>query len=357
MFLRNNINGRRLVTIDASALNQMGMSNLTRMREVTAHIRKILGTTVPNALRALMRLVPWELYLKRKARTGVETDVLTFKAFCKERGFPYSLLRKNKCAYIPCTCPVEVKLGCKHQPDPETCAQQSERGSDSSSDNSMKYCPSVENTVRKLPIRDRIIQQVLDELNKTVIDRIGEIEAAKEAEAEALKLQMLQDRSLELKVRQIFFEAFEALGINGPDLSQSRVDFIASVAEELVNDVCKTREILDDMDSFKSYMENSMDPATMQNALEIASEFLDEVSAISTMLTLGQLELEALIKDAPYIQSYVDEIIQTAEQRISSKKSLSGHTNDKPSSTSTSIKTILSSTRSSLQKNSQTTII
>jgi hypothetical protein len=99
MFRANHICGKRLVEVDADALNQMGLKDINRACEVTRRIRSLLQIPPPNALRAIIRIIPFELYLKAKAKTGLESDSLSFKTFCEKNGFPYDFLieTNNKC--------------------------------------------------------------------------------------------------------------------------------------------------------------------------------------------------------------------------------------------------------------------
>jgi len=92
-FKTNQITGVRLISVDCSALNQMGLSNLDEMRAVTAAIRELLDTPRPNGLRALMRIPAYENYLKKRIKTGKTYDLLTFAKYCKEQGFTYAFLR------------------------------------------------------------------------------------------------------------------------------------------------------------------------------------------------------------------------------------------------------------------------
>lgn len=104
MFLVNKISGRKLINVDACALNQMGLRDLDRIRAVTRAVRSLLQVPAPNALRAILRMVPFQLYLQERSK--LESDYATFKAYCENNGFDYNYLvsSDNKCNFQESFC-------------------------------------------------------------------------------------------------------------------------------------------------------------------------------------------------------------------------------------------------------------
>ena len=79
-FLENNINGRRLILINASTLPSIGVQDFGHVLTLSEKIRTLLGVETPNWRRSLC-LPPFsELgsFLSQKSRSGVMSDKLTF---------------------------------------------------------------------------------------------------------------------------------------------------------------------------------------------------------------------------------------------------------------------------------------
>jgi len=132
------------------------------LQKVTALIRELLGLHRSNILRAIMRRVPFEIYLRRRYKSGRTYDMLSFKSFCDENGYPYKVIKSNKNALIPCTVGVLITTKA-HERD----ADQGSEGSDASSDEaSLKNAPTVEFVIRHQIVRKRTI----DELIKAMVD-------------------------------------------------------------------------------------------------------------------------------------------------------------------------------------------
>lgn len=99
------------------------------------------------------------------------------------------------------------------------------------------------------------------------------------------------------------------------ELDDEKAEFIAAVANQLVDDILKTREILGNMDKFSSYMESEdeLDSDFLEGVRKAGTELLGEIIPIVTLLSMGQLSLEVILRDAPQIQSFVQDLVAEAE--------------------------------------------
>jgi len=106
------------------------------------NIRSIFGLTRPNAMRPLLRIPPFETFLKKhRARNGKTYDLFTFKEFCKQYHYDYEDLMEsqNPNANIPCGCSIMIRT-IKEEGEEEG----SEESPDSSLTDSLNDALSVE---------------------------------------------------------------------------------------------------------------------------------------------------------------------------------------------------------------------
>ncbi|XP_006036012.2 sterile alpha motif domain-containing protein 15 [Alligator sinensis] len=93
-FIANSITGRKLVHVHCRSLPQMGITNFEHMKEISRHVRELLGITEPLWSRSIA--LPYRdnmgLFLEHKAPTGKTADALTFSKFVHEAGLkPYAI--------------------------------------------------------------------------------------------------------------------------------------------------------------------------------------------------------------------------------------------------------------------------
>merc|ERR1719466_288583 len=80
-FIKNFINGRKLVLIDASKLSQIGIKDFEHIKIIAAHIRMILNLTEVRSTRCISK-PKTELnqeYLLRKSQSGPLSDRYTME--------------------------------------------------------------------------------------------------------------------------------------------------------------------------------------------------------------------------------------------------------------------------------------
>ncbi|OXA59384.1 Sterile alpha motif domain-containing protein 15 [Folsomia candida] len=290
-FLMNQISGRRLVLIDCSALNQMGMTDLFEMKKVTARIRELLKIPAPNILRAIMRIPPFEKFIKRKVHLGKETDALTFEKFCQQEGFNYSMLKGNKNAVIPCTCEVRI-LPLGQVDDDEEEVEESE-----GEDISLLNAPTVEFVVRNLEARDKTVSYIIELMIENVFMPNSERTYGKVAESFKAGLE----------------KSFDEMGNMSP---QERLEFATTVARSLMDELQHTADILCDLELLQNYIQEEISPERLEWLQSCAAEFMENVLPIASLMALGELDLETIFEQEPEFSNFVDGVIVEAEKRI-----------------------------------------
>ncbi|XP_065449493.1 sterile alpha motif domain-containing protein 15 isoform X3 [Chrysemys picta bellii] len=91
----NCITGRKLIHVNCSNLPQMGITDFDHMKEISWHVRELLGIEEPLWSRSIA--LPYRdnlgLFLEHKAPTGAKADALTFSQFVQEAGLePYATI-------------------------------------------------------------------------------------------------------------------------------------------------------------------------------------------------------------------------------------------------------------------------
>ncbi|XP_030904575.1 sterile alpha motif domain-containing protein 15 [Melopsittacus undulatus] len=92
-FRANGISGRRLILVNCSNLPAIGVKDFSHIKEISRHVRELLGTEEPAFSRSIA--LPYRdnmgLFLERKSSSGKKADALTFSQFIKEAGLePYT---------------------------------------------------------------------------------------------------------------------------------------------------------------------------------------------------------------------------------------------------------------------------
>ncbi|CAM4571171.1 unnamed protein product [Lepidochelys olivacea] len=97
-FTTNCITGRKLIHVNCSNLPQMGITDFDHMKEISWHVRELLGIEEPLWSRSIA--LPYRdnvgLFLEHKAPTGAKADALTFSQFVQEAGLePYATISQQ----------------------------------------------------------------------------------------------------------------------------------------------------------------------------------------------------------------------------------------------------------------------
>ncbi|ESO83494.1 hypothetical protein LOTGIDRAFT_236529 [Lottia gigantea] len=80
-FLNNFIDGKKLITVTSSALPNMGVSDFTHIKIITAAVRELLDIPLEDSLEFSCYRNPRLLYLQLKSKTGYTYDHMTYNAF------------------------------------------------------------------------------------------------------------------------------------------------------------------------------------------------------------------------------------------------------------------------------------
>lgn len=85
-FKDNLINGRKLITVDASSLPRMGITDFEHIKVIAKKVRELLGIEEPywNRSISLLHRESLGLFLEKKSNTGVEADMLTFEDYKRQ---------------------------------------------------------------------------------------------------------------------------------------------------------------------------------------------------------------------------------------------------------------------------------
>ncbi|XP_046849191.1 sterile alpha motif domain-containing protein 15-like [Xenia sp. Carnegie-2017] len=82
-FLSNGVNGRKLITVHASSLPRIGITDFEHIKFIARKVREVTGIEKPDWMRPI-RLQHRErlgLFLERRAFTGTESDAEKFQEF------------------------------------------------------------------------------------------------------------------------------------------------------------------------------------------------------------------------------------------------------------------------------------
>jgi hypothetical protein len=247
-----------------------------------------------------MRRVPFEEFLRLREASGC--NLLTFKQFCKSKGFPYQVLQYNPSALIACTCHILIqRAGTVFESDGEESSDGSEL--------SIGQAPSVEFHVRHIIVRNKVVREVIEELIDCVL-----------TSPEKRKYGVDHTESLK-RLKFILENGFDELGLSDEDLKE-RIEFAKHVADEMLVEVRRTQAILQDIQEFKkSLRDNSVSDAQLYLLRDVATDFFDAIATIGALMAFGEFELENIFRQEPEFEQFVDGIVEEAEfvlnQRVS----------------------------------------
>lgn len=238
-----------------------------------------------------MRKVPFEDFLKQRQKNGRDYDKVTFAKFCRKNGYPYHSLKENPLALIECTCDLIIYMSAFHEiTDNETNLESSEQ-------NSLQVAPTVEFNIRHILIRDKVVSRILDELIHTAI------KFSEKTQEKPSLYSILED-------------GFEELGLCSDEVLQ-RCEFGRMVAEEVLAEAKRTRDVISDIGKFRHFLKDeNISEETVEKMREAASEFFDVAANVGSLLALGELDLENIFRQEPEFNNFVDGIIDEAESRL-----------------------------------------
>ncbi|XP_043929842.1 sterile alpha motif domain-containing protein 15 isoform X1 [Protopterus annectens] len=84
-FIKNNIDGRKLILVNCSHLPQLGITDFEHMKTISHHVHELLGIEEPlwNRSISLPRRDAMGLFLEQKSRTGSCADSVRLEQFLK----------------------------------------------------------------------------------------------------------------------------------------------------------------------------------------------------------------------------------------------------------------------------------
>lgn len=287
-FVGNFISGRRLPLIDCSALNKMGLTDLSEMQQVAKAIRHLLGIPDPNQLRPIMRIPALEKFLRWRVTTGRKHDNVTFEKFCQMEGINFDYVAHNKNAEIPCQTEVLVTTPEKYDEDDD----------DEDDDQvSLRNAPTVEFLVRNAYIRNITINQIMDDILKNVFLPKRERQYGKDVWGE---------------LKRGIGEGYDDLHLY---FSQDKLEFATGIAHQVLDELNKTVTILNDVSLLQKYIGDRITADEIKIFQDAGSELLDAAAPIAALLALGELDLENIFRQEPEFNQFVDGIVRKAERK------------------------------------------
>lgn len=262
---------------------------------ITKAVRQLLGIPPPNTLRAFARQAPLERFLLLKTQKGEQIRLLTFKEFCENEGIPYeNAIDQMATGYkaIPPTCQVLIEPAPKEEvswvqisPRKKVLASEEasdfSENSDFSSDDNVFLCPTVEQIGNHVQLRNIIIPQILNGIVEKVYEKVASLEDSNSNDSKAKKE----------AAGEAFTEYMSTVYIKySVTKPEERLQFISVIAEELVQDVLRAREVLQDIESFQKRVLIEMpqnEKAELQEAVEL---YVKNIMPLVVSAAVGQLE-------------------------------------------------------------------
>lgn len=259
---------------------------------VTKAVRNLFGLPPPNGLRAIARIVPFEEFLKLKARPGAMFDSMTFKQFCELEGIDYEAANSKQLVEIPGFCQVRIKphpstdiewipVGLEQPPkmlsatESDYDYQLSSSGS-SSSDDLLEDSPTVEQLAVNALYRNIFIPQILNDIVEGVFTGV------------------YKDENKDPKrdtAQEIFKEHMEAsytrFSIVDPD---EKLKFVTVIAEELVEDILRAREILEDIDKFQERLGTEIPETDIESVQDAVSFYVQSILPLVVTAALKEMK-------------------------------------------------------------------
>lgn len=103
-FITNNIDGRRLILVNASTLPDLGITDFDHIRTITAELRNLQTLEDPFWNRSIS-LPPRDnlgMYLEMKSRRGKEVDAMSYPKFSQDADkIKWEPPLANHCLIIP----------------------------------------------------------------------------------------------------------------------------------------------------------------------------------------------------------------------------------------------------------------
>lgn len=260
------------------------------MKQVARKIRELLGIPPPNEMRALMRVSPYELFLRRKMFNGRGYDELTFEKFCEQEGYNYEIIRGNKNAQIPCTTEVLITT-------PEHVEDEDEGEDRESDDQSLRNAPTVEFLVRNALIRNQKVEDIMRDILESVFLPPRERKYGKEMWG---------------SLKRGIGEGYDDLHLHYP---KDKLEFASGVAHALLEELFRTVEVMNDISQLEQHVKKDMTHEELELFRKCAQILVDDAAPIVGLLALGELDLESIFKQEPEFQKYVDGIVHETEEK------------------------------------------
>lgn len=241
-------------------------------------------------MRPIMRVAPFERFLRRKVYNGRTYDDLSFEKYCEREGFNYDIISENKNAQIPCTCEVHITT-------PDNAEDQDSEGEDEDEDHSLKNAPTVEYLTRNAIIRNKTVNQIINDILENVFLPAKERKYGKEVWG---------------SLKRGIGEGYDDLHLY---YAKDKLEFASGVAHSLIDELYKTVGIMNDISQLEKHIQDDISKEDMDMFTEASKALMEEAVPIASLLALGELDLETIFRDEPTFRQFVNEVVEEAERK------------------------------------------
>ncbi|CAL8070373.1 unnamed protein product [Orchesella dallaii] len=268
------------------------------VKSVTKAVREVLGLPQTNGVRAVARFIPLEAFLKMKARTGSEMNMQTFKEFCEIEGIEYEAARRQmleKYRPLPGRCQVVIKPW-KYEkvkwipverhdfkpPDQEASQDDYENYDSTSSSESdwLQSAPTVEELVNNVLVRNSVIPQIMNDIIEAVFKKISD---DRKSLMDKRKAQLAAEQVVKTRMEQAYLD----FSISNP---QDKLKFVTIIAEELVDDILRAREVLEDIDKFQERIQRELPKHELENYQAAVAHYVQNIMPAVVSAALKEME-------------------------------------------------------------------
>lgn len=232
-------------------------------------------------------------------------DKFTFKQYCEQHNIQYEPVKQEmETGYgpIPACCRVEIKPDPKaevkwipikvHKPDKarqhafsdydfKLSDESSDSFNSSSSDDLLGNIPTVEQLCTNLLLRNTFIPTILNDIVEIVFDQVAENKRIRREDR-----RKKQDIANEVVTDQLE-KAYSDFALKSPE---EKLKFVTIIAEELVDDVLRAREILEDIDKFQERIQTELPETNMKNLQQAVADYVQNIMPLVVSAALKEME-------------------------------------------------------------------
>lgn len=161
----------------------------------------------------------------------------------------------------------------------------SSRVTSNSSDSLLYDVPTVEELVTNAALRNTFIPQILNDIVTAVFEKVSENRKLNKEQFQN------KQRIADDVMRNSLDKAFSEFRITDPE---DKLKFITIIAEELVEDVLRAREILEDIDKVEEKIRTEMSKEDMASLQQAVSHYVQNVMTVIVPSALREMEESSL---------------------------------------------------------------